>query len=78
MESSSSKSDEHSSPYITFGCKDACNCKTINVLSKQEEQEELLIDLISKIDNPELKAEYLKKLKKLITQENIVNPPSQN
>ena len=67
MESSSHESDEHSSPDITFGCQDACVCKTINVLSKQEEQEELLIDLISKIDNPELKVEYLKKLNKLIT-----------
>ena len=36
----------------------------INVLTKGEEQENLLINLISQIDNPELKEEYLKKLKK--------------
>lgn len=36
---------------------------------KQEEQEELLIDLISKVENPELKFEYLKKLRKVIGQE---------
>lgn len=29
-----------------------CNTKTINVLTKQEEPEELLIDLISKVENP--------------------------
>ena len=76
--SSSTNSDDSSSPDITLGCGDTC-CKTksINVLSKQEEQEELLIDLIGKIDNPELKTEYLKKLKKLITQENIIKTPQE-
>ncbi|XP_008233166.1 PREDICTED: uncharacterized protein LOC103332224 [Prunus mume] len=37
--------------------------------SIQEEQEELLIDLISRVENPELKSEYLKKLRKVISQE---------
>ncbi|CAL9000081.1 unnamed protein product, partial [Prunus brigantina] len=67
-----------SSPNIQLGCKDKC-CnilKSISVLTKQEEQEELLIDLISKIENPELKSEYLKKLRKIITQEASTSQPS--
>jgi len=56
-------SSNESSPNISFGCNDAC-CKTISVMTKEEEQEELLLDLISKIDNPELKRQYLEKLKK--------------
>ena len=43
--------------------------KKVNFLTKQEEQEELLINLISKIENLELKSEYLVKLKKLLTKE---------
>jgi hypothetical protein len=43
--------------------------KKVNFLTKQEEQEELLINLICKIENPELKSEYLVKLKKLLTKE---------
>ena len=43
--------------------------KTINVLTKGEEQENLLINLISQIDNLELKEEYLKKLKKTMIKE---------
>ena len=35
-------------------------------LTKAEKQEDLLITLISKIENPELKEEYLKKLKKIM------------
>ncbi|CAL8991632.1 unnamed protein product [Prunus brigantina] len=72
-------SDSHlSSPNIQLGCQDKC-CNTLNsisVLTKQEEQEELLIDLISKIENPELKYEYLKKLRKIITQEASISQPS--
>ena len=45
--------------------------KTINVLTKGEEQENLLINLISQIDNPELKEEYLKKLKKTMIKDEI-------
>ncbi len=63
------------SPYINFGCNDSC-CKTVNVLTKsvnvltkQEEQEELFLEAISKINDPELKAQYLKKLRKLLTKE---------
>jgi hypothetical protein len=49
-----------------IGCNDSCwkNIKTCNVLTKVEEQEDLLITLISKIENTELKEEYLRKLKK--------------
>ena len=43
--------------------------KTINVLTKGEEQENLLINLISQIDNPKIKEEYLKKLKKTMIKE---------
>ena len=40
-------------------------------MTKGEEKENLLINLISQIDNPELKEEYLKKLKKtMIKDEN--------
>ena len=74
------------SPNIKIGCRDSC-CnivnvlskpnKTINVLTKSEEQENLLINLISQIDNSELKEEYLKKLKKtLIKDQNDKRPKS--
>ena len=68
-----SNSETFDSPNIKIGCRDSC-CNTINVLSKcrktidvltkGEEQENLLINIISQIDNLELKEEYLKKLKK--------------
>ncbi|CAL9001840.1 unnamed protein product, partial [Prunus brigantina] len=74
--SSESESDQFSdsqpsSPDIQIGCKDKCcnRLKSISVLTKQEEQEELLIDLISKVENPELKSEYLRKLRKVISHE---------
>ena len=76
-----SETSTSSSPNIKIGCRDSC-CKIINVLSKGnktvstlskgEEQENLLITLISQIDNPKLKEEYLKKLKKtMIKDENV-------
>ncbi|CAL9012684.1 unnamed protein product, partial [Prunus brigantina] len=66
-----SSDSQLSSPRIQLGCRDKCcnTLKKISVLTKQEEQEELLIDLISKIENPDLKSEYLRKLRKIITQE---------
>ncbi|CAL9028495.1 unnamed protein product, partial [Prunus brigantina] len=75
---SESSDSQLSSPNIQLGCKDKCcnTLKSISVLTKQEEQEELLIDLISKIENPELKSEYLKKLRKIITQEASTSQPS--
>jgi hypothetical protein len=57
-------------PNISFGCNDTC-CKTIGVMTKEEEQEELLLDLISKIENPELKRQYLEKLRKLLTKREV-------
>ncbi|CAL9012685.1 unnamed protein product [Prunus brigantina] len=70
-DSDQSSDSQSSSPNIQFGCKDKCcnRLKSISVLTKQEEQEELLIDLISKVENPELKSEYLKKLRKVISHE---------
>ena len=61
------------SPNIKIGCRDSC-CnviKSVNVLTKSEENESLLIKLISQIENPELQKEYLNKLKKsLVKDEN--------
>ena len=51
---------------LKIGCKDSC-CNVIisvNVLTKGEENESLLIKLISQIQNPELQKEYLDKFKK--------------
>jgi len=64
---SCSSNESESGPDISFGCNDTC-CKTIGVMTKEEEQEELLLDLISKIENPELKRQYLEKLRKLLTK----------
>ena len=75
----SSSSDEYSnsssSPNINLGCNDNC-CKSINVLTKslnvltkQEEQEELLLEAISKINDPELKTNMLHKLRKMLNKE---------
>ncbi|KAI5327704.1 hypothetical protein L3X38_027100 [Prunus dulcis] len=75
-----STDSQPSSPHVQLGCKDNCcnSMKSISVLTKQEEQEELLIDLICKVENPELKAEYLKKFRKLLTQEGpSQSPPPQ-
>ncbi|KAI5330043.1 hypothetical protein L3X38_029440 [Prunus dulcis] len=70
-ESIQSSNSQPSSPRVQFGCTDKCcnRLKSVLVLTKQEEQEELLIDLIGRVQNPELKYEYLKKLKKVLNQE---------
>ena len=69
-----SANESSGSPNIKIGCRDSC-CnviKTVNVLTKSEENESLLITLISQIENLELKQEYLNKLKKnLIKDENF-------
>ena len=86
-DSSYHSTDETSdSPNIKIGCRDSCyntinvlpeGRKTINVLTKGEEQENLLINLISQIDNPELKDEYLKKFNKtLVKEENDIKKKS--
>lgn len=70
---SSNNSNYHSatglsdSSNIKIGCKDSYY-KIINVLTKCEEQEYLLITIIRKITNPKLKEKYLKKLKKTIVR----------
>ena len=61
-----SADDSSDSPNIKISCRDSC-CnviKSINVLTKSEENESLLIKLISQIENLELQKEYLDKLKK--------------
>ena len=77
LEFSSSDSEYHSEtespdstgPKLGCNCNDTC-CQTkgkmIHTLTKSEEQENLLLTLISQITNPELKEEYLLKLKKLL------------
>jgi hypothetical protein len=78
----SDDSDYHSanefSEDVKIVCFDSCcnKTKTCFVLTKAEEQEDLLITLISKIENPELKEEYLKKLKKSMIKE--ANKPSKS
>jgi hypothetical protein len=49
---SSHSGDEQKCQNISFGCQDTC-CNTIKVLTKTEEHEELLLELISKIEDPE-------------------------
>ena len=68
-------SNSSSSLDIKFGCNDNC-CKSINiitkslnVLTKQEEQEELLLEAISKINDLELKTNMLHKLRKMLNKE---------
>jgi hypothetical protein len=61
---------------IKIGCTDNCCAgksinvltKSLNVLTKQEEQEELLLEAISKINDPELKASLLHKLRKMLNK----------
>ena len=73
-----SNSETSDSPNIKIGCRDSCcntinvlskGRKTINVLTKGEEQENSLTNLISHINDPELKEEYLKKLKKTLVKD---------
>ena len=65
-----SADDSSDSPNVKIACIDSC-CnviKSVNVLTKSEENESLLIKLISQIENHELQKEYFDKLKK-----NMVN-----
>ena len=61
-----SANETSDSPNVKIGCRDSyCNViKSVNVLTKSDENESLLIKLISQIENPELQKEYLDKLKK--------------
>ena len=69
--------ESSSSPKIKLGCKDSfCQNKAINVLSKQEE---LLLDLIEKVEDPIVKAQYLSKLQNVLVREpKEDNPKSLN
>ena len=61
-----SASDSSDSPNIKIGCRDSC-CnviKSVNGLTKSEENECLIIKLINQIENPELQKDYLDKFKK--------------
>ena len=58
--------DSSDLPNIKIGCRDSC-CnviKSVNILTKSEEDEKLIIQLINQIQNPELQKEYLDKFKK--------------
>ena len=54
------------SPNIKIGCRDSCCSviKSINTLTKSEENEKIIIQLINQIQNPELQKEYLDKFNK--------------
>ena len=61
-----SADDSSDSPNVKIGCRDSC-CNVIhfiNTLTKGEENEKLIIQLINQIQNPELQKEYLDKFKK--------------
>lgn len=73
-DNSNTSSDYHSpSDYsdnnIKLGCNDVC-CKPVKqttVLTKQNQEETALIELISRLEDPELKQKYTNKLKSLLT-----------
>jgi hypothetical protein len=68
----SDDSDYHSanefSEDVKIGCFDSCCNKKVFVLTKTDDHEKMLLDLISRLEDHELKEEYLKKLKKLISK----------
>ena len=69
-----SADDSSDSPNIKIGCKDFC-CNVINfinTLTKGEENEKLIIQLINQIQNPELQKEYLDKFKKSLIKMKLV------
>jgi hypothetical protein len=63
-----SANDYSSDEDVKIGCFDSCYNKKVFVLTKTEEHEDMLLKLISQIENLELKEEYLQKLKKLMTK----------
>ncbi|KAL4599159.1 hypothetical protein ACB092_11G107500 [Castanea dentata] len=82
--SSSSDSDYHSrsdvskSPNIKLGCRDSC-CnviKSVKMLTKSKENDDLLLTMISKIEDPNLQKDYLDKFLKNLTKEDKVNRPN--
>ena len=72
-----SADDSSDSPNIKIGCRDSC-CniiKTINALTKGEEDEKLIIQLINQIQNPKFQKEYLDKFKKNLIRDEIGKKP---
>ena len=68
-----SADNSSNSPNIKIGCRDSC-CnvvKILNTLTKSEEDEKLIIQLINQIQNPELQKEYLDKFKKNFIKDEI-------
>ena len=65
--------DSSDSPNIKIGCRDSC-CNVINyvnTLTKSEENEKLIIQLINQIQNLKLQKEYLDKFKKKLLKDEI-------
>ena len=65
--------DSSDSPNVKIGCRDSC-CnviKSVNVLTRSEENESLIIKLINQIGNLELQKEYLDKFKKKLIKDEI-------
>ena len=58
--------DSSNPPSIKIGCGNSCcnNIKSVKTLTKSEENEKLIIQLINQIQNPKLQKEYLDKFKK--------------
>ncbi|KAL4615580.1 hypothetical protein ACB092_07G136400 [Castanea dentata] len=82
--SSSSDSDYHSRsdvskpPNIKLGCRDSC-CnviKSVKMLTKSKENDDLLLTMISKIEDPNLQKDYLDKFLKNLTKEDKVKRPN--
>ena len=68
-----SATDSFDSLNIKIGCRDSC-CnviKSVNTLTKSEEDEKLIIQLINQIQNLELQKEYLDKFKKNLIKDEI-------
>ena len=69
-----SADDCSDSSNIKIGCRDSC-CNVINALTKSEEDEKLIIQLINQIQNPELQKEYLDRFKKNLIRDEIGKKP---
>ena len=70
-----SADDSSDSPNIKIGCRDSC-CNVINsvdTLTKSEENEKLIIQLINQIQNPELQKEYVEPVLELIEELDLHN-----
>ncbi|KAL4653336.1 hypothetical protein ACB092_01G295400 [Castanea dentata] len=73
-----SRSDVSKSPNIKLGCRDSC-CnviKSVKMLTKSKENDDLLLTMISKIEDPNLQKDYLDKFLKNLTKEDKVKRPN--